>query len=248
MRRVSDNTNKVALVTGAGRRIGAEIAKCLHARGMRIAVHYRQSEHDALSVVEGLNAIRAESSAAFRTDLADLSEVEGLVEGVVSRFSSLDVLVNNASVFYRAGIGSTKAAAFDELIAVNLKAPYFLIQKAHQQLASSKGSVVNITDLYASRSVDGYAAYCPSKAGLESLTRSAALELAPEVRVNAVAPGAILWPEDGSEDSEILRRTPLRRLGTAREIAKTVEFLAIDATFMTGQVLAVDGGRSAVDP
>jgi pteridine reductase len=238
---------KVALVTGAARRIGAAIARRLHAAGASVLLHYRGGEADAAALESALNAARAGSAAKAKADLLAPIAPRALVEAALSRFGRLDVLVNNASAFYPTEIGAIEAAHWEELIGSNLRAPLFLAQEAAPHLAKQRGAVVNIADIHAERPLKGYVVYSVAKAGLVGLTRSLALELAPEVRVNAVAPGAIAWPEDGQfpppERGRIVGTTPLARLGKPDEIAEAVHFLAT-APFVTGQVLAVDGGRS----
>lgn len=244
----SSATAKIALVTGAGKRIGAAIAGALHARGMTVAIHCNESSREASELERRLSSSRSESAAVFQADLSQSEASRRLVERVVERFSALDVLVNNASVFFPTPVGEITAGQFDAMVAVNLRAPCMLVEAAKPWLVERRGSVVNITDLYANRPASGYSAYCATKAGLESLTRSMALELAPHVRVNAVAPGAVLWPQGQGEDADIIQRTPLRRAGRAEDVARAVSYLAIEATFTTGQVLSVDGGRSVIEP
>lgn len=238
---------RVALVTGAARRIGAAVAEALHRDGWRVAVHYRESAGAAQTLVESLNRERPESAAAFGADLASVRECSALARDVTGHFGRLDLLVNNASGFLPTPVGETSEAQWDKLLASNLKAPYFLVQAARETLAKHGGSVVNITDVHARRPMPGYPVYSIAKAGLDMLTRALAVELGPAVRVNAVAPGAILWPEGEHGDAvakpEILERTALGRQGSPGDIAQAVLYLA-DAGYVTGHVLAVDGGRS----
>lgn len=238
---------RVALVTGAARRIGAAVAGALHGAGWGVAVHYRESAGAARTLVESMNGERPESAEAFGADLASVRECDALVRDVTGRFGRLDLLVNNASGFFPTPVGETSDAQWEELLASNLKAPYFLVQAARAALAEYGGSVVNITDVHARRPMPGYPVYCIAKAGLDMLTRALAVELGPEVRVNAVAPGAILWPEGEHGDAvakpEILDRTALRRQGSPEDIAQAVLYLA-GAGYVTGHVLVVDGGRS----
>jgi len=238
---------KVALVTGAARRIGAAIARRLHAGGASVVLHYRGSVAEISSLEAELNAVRAKSAAKMKADLLAPIAPRMLVADSLQRFGRLDLLVNNASSFYPTAVGSIEASHWEDLIGSNLRAPLFLAQEAAAELAKNGGSIVNIADIHAERPLKGYLVYSIAKAGLVALTRGLALELAPGVRVNAVAPGAIAWPEDGqfapAERERIVAGTPLARLGSPEEIAQAVHFLAT-APFVTGQVLAVDGGRS----
>ncbi|MCX7960514.1 MAG: pteridine reductase [Burkholderiales bacterium] len=238
---------KVALVTGASRRIGAAIARRLHALGAAVLIHYRSAEADAARLEAALNAERAGSAARVAADLLSPQAPRALVEAALTRFGRLDLLVNNASGFYPTPLGAIEPRHWDELVGSNLRAPLFLAQAAAPHLVKASGAIVNIADIHAERPLRGYAVYSVAKAGLVALTRALALELAPAVRVNAVAPGAIVWPEDGQfpppERDRIVATTPLARLGAPEEIADAVCFLAA-APFVTGQVLAVDGGRS----
>jgi pteridine reductase len=238
---------KVALVTGAARRVGAAIARRLHAAGARVVLHYRGADAEAAQLEKELNAARAGSALKVKGDLLAPVAPKVLVEAALQRFARLDILVNNASAFFPTAVGEIEASHWEELIGSNLRAPLFLAQAAAPQLALAGGAIVNIADIHAERPLQGYLVYSVAKAGLVALTRSLALELAPGVRVNAVAPGAIAWPEDGQfepgERARIVATTPLRRTGNADDIAQAVHFLCT-APFVTGQVLAVDGGRS----
>jgi pteridine reductase len=244
----------VVLVTGAGRRVGAEIARALHAAGASVAIHYRSSAGEAAALAAELNAARqgegGESAAIFAADLLDIEALPQLVESVVARFGRLDALVNNASSFYATKVGAVDAAAWDDLVGSNFKAPLFLSQAAAPHLETSGGCIVNITDIHAERPLKGYPLYCAAKAGLLGLTRALALELGPRVRVNAVAPGPIEWPQGTSdfppaERAAIIQHTLLKRVGSPADIARTVKFLVFDAPYVTGQVINVDGGRTA---
>ena len=239
----------VVLVTGGARRVGAEIARCLHASGARLALHYRSSRDDAEALAASLNALRPDSAITLQADLLDTARLPQLVAGTVDRFGRLDGLVNNASSFFPTPIGAVDEAAWTDLIGSNLKAPLFLAQAAAPQLRANRGAIVNIVDIHAERPLRGYALYCAAKAGLLGLTRALAVELAPLVRVNGVAPGAIEWPDDGqfppAEQEAIVGHTLLGRTGTPADIARTVNFLLFDAPYITGQIIAVDGGRSA---
>lgn len=239
--------SKVALVTGAARRVGAAIARRLHAAGANVVLHYRGAEDEAVQLEKELNATRAGSAMKVRGDLLAPVAPKALVDAALQRFARLDILVNNASAFYPTAMGQIELGHWEELIGANLRAPLFLSQAAAPRLALAGGVIVNIADIHAERPLKGYVVYSIAKSGLVALTRSLALELAPGVRVNAVAPGAIAWPEDGQfepgERERIVATTPLRRIGNADEIAQAVHFLCT-APFVTGQVLAVDGGRS----
>jgi pteridine reductase len=241
--------SKVALVTGAARRVGAAIARRLHGAGASVVLHYRGAEAEAAQLEKELNAARAGSALKVRGDLLAPVAPQALVGAALQRFARLDFLINNASAFYPTPLGGIEPGHWEELIGSNLRAPLFLAQAAAPQLALAGGAIVNLADIHAERPLKDYVVYSVAKAGLAALTRSLALELAPAVRVNAVAPGAIAWPEDGQfapgERARILAGTPLGRTGTPEEIAQAVHFLCT-ATFVTGQVLAVDGGRSVV--
>ena len=243
----ADLQGKTALVTGAARRIGAAIARRLHAAGANVVLHYRGAESEAAALEAELNAARAGSAFKVKADLLAPIAPEALVGATVDRFGGLDLLVNNASTFYPTAVGAIEAGHWEELMGSNLRAPLFLSQEAAPALAKRQGSIVNIADIHAERPMKGYAVYSIAKAGLAAMTRALALELGPAVRVNAVAPGAIAWPDDGQfappERGRILATTPLARLGKPGDIAQAVHFLAT-APFVTGQVLAVDGGRS----
>jgi pteridine reductase len=244
----------VVLVTGAARRVGAAIARRLHAAGASVAIHYRASAAEAEALAAELNALRPEGSGqsaeTFAADLLDIAALPRLVESVVARFGRLDALVNNASTFHATKVGAVDAAAWDDLIGSNLKAPLFLSQAAAPHLHSSGGCIVNITDVHAERPLKGYPVYCAAKAGLLGLTRALAIELGPRVRVNAVAPGSIEWPE-GTDDfppeerAAIIGHTLLKRMGSPADIAQAVKYLVFDAPYVTGQVINIDGGRTA---
>ena len=239
--------DKVILVTGAARRIGAAIVTRLHEDGARVAIHYRGSADDAESLAKNLNRARADSAAVFKADLLNIEAIEPLVGAVVKWGGRLDALVNNASSFYPTPVGSITEAQWDELIGSNLKAPLFLSQASADHLRSTNGVIVNIVDIHAERPLRDHAVYGSAKAGLAMLTRSLAKDLAPDVRVNGVSPGAILWPENGmtpSVQKSILEQIPLARAGDPQDIAGCVLYLLRDATYITGQIISVDGGRS----
>jgi len=239
---------KAVLVTGAARRVGAALAAAFHAAGARVAVHYRGSKAEADARVAEFNAARADSARAFQADLSDPAACETLIATVVRAFGRLDVLVNNASSFYPTPVGSITPDQFDDLIGSNLRAPLFLAQAAAPELGKREGLILNIADIHGLKPLRQHAVYCSAKAALIMLTRSLARELGPTVRVNAIAPGPVLWPESGV-DAELRRgiveRTALKRAGTPEDVAKAALFFAADAPFVTGEVLAVDGGRLA---
>lgn len=233
-------------MTGAARRIGAAVARALHRRGLSIAVHYRTSRDEARSLARTLDRERPGTAAIFGCDLLDPGAPERLVSEVVSRFGALDVLVNNASSFYPTPIDATTEAQWDDLVGTNLKAPFFVTRAAARFLAANRGSVVNLADVHGRNPVAGHPVYCSAKAGLIMLTRALALELAPEIRVNAVAPGIALWSNhdrDALARAQAVESVPMRRIGSAEEVADAVAWLALDAPYTTGEVLAVDGGR-----
>ncbi|MBU58119.1 MAG: pteridine reductase [Alcanivorax sp.] len=236
----------VALVTGSARRIGARIVRTLHARGCRVLIHYRHSEADAHALAGQLNALRPDSAALLRADLTDPDAVRGLAEQARARFGRLDLLVNNASSFYPTPVAEADDDDWDALMHSNLRAPFLLSQGLAAALADADGgAIVNIVDVYADKPLAAHPLYCMAKAGLAMMTKSLARELGPAIRVNGVSPGPILWPEQGAEDQDaILDATALKRAGDPDDIANTVAWLALDAPYVTGQILAVDGGRS----
>ena len=238
---------KTVLITGGARRVGAAIAATLHGAGANLVIHYRKSANEAAELTDRLNAARAKSVVTFQADLLDLGKLPDLVEFAVRSFGSLDVLVNNASTFYPTKIGEITPAAWDDLMGSNLKVPMFLSQAAAPALKKSSGLILNIVDIHALRPLRSYTLYCAAKAGLHMLTRSLAKELGPEVRVNGISPGPVLWPEhegDSATRAKIIQRTILQKMGTPDDIARTALFFAAQAPFITGQILAVDGGRS----
>jgi pteridine reductase len=238
---------KTALITGAARRIGAAIAATLHAAGANVAIHCRGALSAAEDLSASLNRLRADSARVFPADLLLPDAPATLVASVVEWSGQLDVLVNNASSFYSTPVGSITEEQWDDLVGSNLKAPLFLSQAARPQLKAQHGVIINIVDIHAQRPLRNHAVYGAAKAGLAMLTRSLAKDLAPEIRVNGISPGAILWPEDGmSRETRdlILRQIPLARTGSPQDIADGVLYLARDAHYVTGQVLAIDGGRS----
>jgi pteridine reductase len=238
---------KVVLVTGGARRVGAEIARQLHAAGARLMLHYRASAGEARLLQAELNRNRPDSVALIQTDLVDIGKLPSLVDQTLQHYGQLDALVNNASSFYPTPLGTIAEPAWADLIGTNLKAPLFLSQAAAPALRKTQGAIVNITDIHAERPLKNYVVYNVAKAALSGLTRALARELAPEVRVNAVAPGPILWPEDDQFDEvsrqRIISHTPMKREGSPQDIARTVLFLLRDAPFVTGETINVDGGR-----
>ncbi len=240
---------KVALVTGGARRVGAAIARRLHASGANLMVHHRESVQEARALAAELNAVRKDSVALMQADLLKTGSLSNIVRDTVERFGGLDVLVNNASSFYATPIGEIDERAWDDLIGTNMKAPLFLAQAAAVHLRKTKGVIINIVDIHAEIPMKSHVVYNAAKGGLLALTKSLARELGPEVRVNGVSPGPILWPEDPEWADEVARQrivhsTVLKRVGEPDDIAKAVEFLVCGAPYVTGQVLAVDGGRS----
>ncbi len=242
----SSLSGQCALVTGAARRIGAELARRLHANGANVAIHYRHSADDAHGLAAELNRAREGSAETFRADLTDSQALSTLVESVTGWSGRLDLLVNNASTFYPTPLGDITDESWADLTGSNLKAPLFLAQAAWPHLRAAEGAIVNLVDIHSRRPLKGYNVYGAAKAGLVMVTRSLAKEMAPEVRVNAIAPGAILWPETGLTDSAkqaILQQVPLKRAGSPADIADCLLYL-VRARYVTGQVIAVDGGRS----
>ncbi|MCE5233157.1 MAG: pteridine reductase [Mizugakiibacter sp.] len=237
----------VVLVTGAARRVGATIARTLHAAGYDLAVHCRRSRDEQDALIAELEAARAGSTLALQAELADTDRLPALVEAVAARFGRLDGLVNNASAFYPTPPGTVTPQQWQELFASNAKAPFFLVQAALPQLRAARGAVVNLVDIYAERPLANHAVYCMAKAALAMMTLALARDLGPEVRVNGVAPGAVLWPEAGKATAEreaLLARTPLGRAGTPEDVAGAVLWLLRDASYVTGEIVRVDGGRA----
>jgi len=238
---------KVVLITGGAKRVGAATCRRLHAAGANLMLHYRESAGEARLLQAELNTARKDSVSLIQADLLDLGKLQSLVDQTLQSFGRLDALVNNASSFFQTPVGEITPAQWEDLIGTNLRAPMFLAQAAAPALKKAQGAIVNITDIHAERPLKNYVVYSVAKAGLVGLTRSLARELAPEVRVNAVAPGPILWPDDDAFDElsrqRIISHTPLRREGTPEDIAKAVHFLLADATYVTGDTINVDGGR-----
>lgn len=237
----------VALITGAARRVGATIARRLHAAGYNLALHHRHSTAEASALQAELERARPGSILVLQAELAEFDRLPELVAQTIGRFGRLDALVNNASAFYATPVGTTQAKHWDELFASNARAPFFLAQAAAPHLKASHGAIVNLVDIYAERPLKNHTVYCMAKAALAMMTLSLAKELAPEVRVNGVAPGAVLWPEAGkgyADQQALIAGTPLQRAGTPEDVAEAVRWLLMDARFTTGQILRVDGGRS----
>ncbi len=244
---------RVVCITGASRRIGAGIATHFHQQGFDVVIHYNKSAADAEDLVERLNQLRANSTRAVSADLCDSNQLEKLATDILEQFGRLDVLVNNASSYYPTQFGSIAQPQWDQLIDSNLRGAFFLSQHLAGELGSRKGSIINMIDIHADQPLGNHSVYCIAKAGLKAMTRTLALDLAPEVRVNGVSPGAILWAESLQDDEDpkvqlerkrILSKIPAGRLGEISEIAATVFFLAVSATYVSGATVKVDGGRS----
>ncbi len=238
---------KTALVTGAARRIGASIVRVLHGAGANVMVHYHKSGADAERLAAELDARRPGSVRLAECDLLDVTQHAQLIGGALEAFGALDILVNNASTFYPTPVGEIDESEWDDLVGTNLKAPLFLAQAAAGALHARGGLIINLADIHGMRPLRRYVVYSLAKAGVIMLTRSLARELGPHVRVNAVAPGPVLWPEEGLDhalQAKILERTALRRPGSAADVARACLYFAADAPYVTGQILAVDGGRS----
>ncbi len=239
----------VAVITGAAQRIGRQVAQRLHERGFTIVVHYRKSSEAAASLCEELNAKRADSALAMAADFSEADSLSRFAEDVLQHFQRVDALVNNASDFYPTPVGRITIQDWDRLMASNVKAPLFLSQAFADALRAANGCIINMADIYAERPLAEHTVYCSAKAALVMLSKSLAMELAPDVRVNAIAPGAILWPEADSdfsvqERNNLKDKVPLKRIGSPSDIANTIAFLICDAPYVTGQIIAVDGGRS----
>ena len=238
-----------ALVTGAAKRIGAVIASTLHDAGANVAIHYHHSAADAERLAAGLNRRRPKSAFTVAADMLDIDAVERMARQVLERIGAnkLDVLVNNASSFYPTPLGTVTPEQWQDLVGSNLKAPLFLSQALLPALRAARGVIINIVDVHAQRPLRDHPVYGAAKAGLAMLTRSLAKDLGPDVRVNGVSPGAILWPDEGMTEplrAAIVKQTALKRTGEPQDVARTVLFLVRDAPYITGQIIAVDGGRS----
>jgi len=237
----------VALITGAGKRVGAVIARTLQAAGYSVVLHCRRSRDEAAALAAELERACAGSSLVLQADLADLQAPAMLVDATLAHFDRLDALVNNASAFFPTPVGTVTVEQWNELFASNAQAPFFLAQAATPALRAAQGAIVNLVDIYAERALANHPLYCMAKAALAAMTRALALDLAPEVRVNGVAPGAVLWPSDGKpydDQQAMLARTPMQRAGSPEDVAGAVLWLLRDAPYVTGQILNVDGGRT----
>lgn len=244
----ADSPTKVVLITGGAKRVGASITRELHRQGANLMLHYHTSETEAIALQAELNSVRPDSVAITQCNLLETGCLPALVSATLQTFGKLDALVNNASSYYPTELGTIKLEQWEDLMGSNLKAPLFLSQAAADALQASEGCIVNITDMHIERPKKNYIVYSAAKAGLVSLTKSLAQELAPKVRVNAVAPGPVLWPDNNQEFDEqyrqqVINQTLLKRTGEPSDIAKAVKFLIYDAPFITGHVLTVDGGR-----
>ncbi len=240
---------KAILITGGAKRVGAAICRHLHALGVNLVVHYRFSSQEAQELQSDLNKIRPDSVILTQADLLEIDQLPDLIDRTVKCFGRLDALINNASSFFPTSLGECTVTAWNDLMGTNLMAPLFLSQAAAPYLKLQRGCIVNIVDIHADRPLKNYVIYNAAKGGLKSLTKSLALELGPHIRVNGVSPGPILWPENGEWRDEVARqhiisRTLLKRTGEPEDIAKAVRFLISDAPYITGQIIAVDGGRS----
>ncbi|WNL46752.1 pteridine reductase [Dyella sp. BiH032] len=237
----------VALITGAAKRVGAEIARLLHDAGYDLALHCRHSVSEAGQLADELEVRRPGSTMVLQAELAELDALPALVDTATARFGRLDALVNNASAFYPTPVGTASVAQWNELFASNAQAPFFLAQAAAPALRDARGAIVNLVDIYAERPLAHHPIYCMAKAALAAMTRSLALDLGPHVRVNGIAPGAVMWPSDGKpydDQQAMLARTPLQRAGSPQDVAGAVLWLLRDAPFVTGQIIRIDGGRT----
>ncbi|GMR20414.1 MAG: pteridine reductase [Gammaproteobacteria bacterium] len=241
--------DKVVLITGGARRIGAQVCRTLHAQGMRLVIHYRSSDEDAHALQKELLAQRADSVMLVQGDMLNVAKLKNLVHETIEAFGRLDVLINNASTFYTTPLDEADESQWEDLLGTNLKAPFFLAQAAAAQLRKHQGCIINMADIHGERPLKTYPIYSIAKAGMVMLTKSLARELGPDVRVNGIAPGAIMWPENEMDDmakQRIISRTPLRTVGSPEDIARTILFLIRDAGFINGHVISVCGGRSVV--
>ena len=247
MSAIKEKNNKNALITGAAKRIGASISRNIHEAGYNVGIHYNSSKKDAKKLCDELNAKRAGSAEIFKADITQVSDAKSLVNSFLKWVGKLDLLINNASSFYPTPIGSVTEENWNDLIGTNLKGPLFISQEASVSLKKNKGSIINLVDIHIKSPPKDHAVYIAAKAGLEILTRSLARDLAPEVRVNGISPGAILWPEgelDAATKDKILDSIPLKRKGNPQDISDCVLFLVNSASYISGQIISVDGGKS----
>jgi pteridine reductase len=241
------NPRPVALITGAGKRVGAVIARHLHAAGYDLALHYRHSADACIQLAAQFNTVRPDSALALPAELAEIARLPALVEQALAHFGRLDGLINNASAFYPTPIDTASPAQWNELFASNAQAPFFLVQAALPALRESQGAIVNLIDIYAERALHDHPLYVMAKAALAAMTRTLATDLGPAVRINGIAPGAVLWPSEGKAapaQQAMVAATPMQRVGTPEDVARTALWLLRDAPFVTGQIITVDGGRS----
>ena len=244
---MTDEYKKWALVTGGGKRIGATIAETLHNKGFNVAIHYNSSCDAADQLCAQLNAKQQDSSIAIGADLTDQDSLENLIPSLIGKTKRLDVLVNNASTFYPTPIEKITLEDWENLLGTNLKAPLFLSKFAAKYLKQSQGIIINIVDIHSKKPLKEHPIYGSAKSGLAMLTRSLATDLAPDIRVNGISPGLILWPESSPSEqvkNNILQQIPLKKIGNSEDIANCVLFLIEDAPYITGEIIAVDGGRS----
>lgn len=246
---IPNSINPVALITGGAARIGAAIARTLHAAGFNIIIHYRNSQASAQSLISELNTLRPETAICLQANLLDATDISRLALQATAQWGHVNALINNASSFYATPIEKASEEQWDDLLGSNVKAPFFLAQALAPTLTANKGAIINLADIYADRPLPSHSIYCVAKAANVMLTKALAQELAPRVRVNGIAPGAILWPEQGGTTDEksqqtLLNKIPLGNTGTTTDIANTVLFLLRDAPYITGQIITVDGGRS----
>ena len=244
---MNDEYKKWALVTGAAKRIGATIAETLHNKGFNVAIHYNSSSDATEQLCAQMNAKKQDSSIAIGADLTDQNSLENLIPSLVEKTKRLDILVNNASTFYPTPIEKITLEDWENLLGTNLKAPLFLSKYAAPYLKQSQGTIINIIDIHSKKPLKEHPIYGSAKSGLAMLTRSLASDLAPNVRVNGISPGLILWPEKNPSDqakNNILQQIPLKKIGTSEDIANCVMFLIEEAPYITGEIIAVDGGRS----
>ena len=243
---MTDQIDKACLITGAGRRIGAQIAKTLHSAGFKVILHCHHSQQEAQNLALSMNEKRCDSACVITANLNNITDITSLAEQSIKKWGRIDALINNASVFYPTELETINEEKWNDVINVNLKTPLFLTQQLSSSLSKHKGCIVNILDIHGEKPLKHHLLYCISKAGLSMLTKSLARELAPEIRCNGIAPGAVMWPTNDTPKQReyIIGRTALKRAGTALDVAKTTLFLIRDADYITGQTIVVDGGRT----